>query len=147
MIQFHILFWFIIEIYIKLWYIFSVRDRYCTYFEKNKSNVQYPSWNKQLYNSKIFNFNQTFNLLYIKYFVEMNIALVISFFFMIFLFYLHKIYLHLHIQYVIRIVLCIFCLYARANMPRKPKPSINARANTFRRYSMDAKDKVRVWRC
>ena len=58
----------------------------------------------------------------------MGIALVISFFFKIYLFYLRKIYLHLHIRCVIGVALCILCifLYARANMPRKAKPSINA---------------------
>ena len=118
---------------------------------ENKSNVQYPSWTKQWYNSNFFNSNQTFNPLWIQYFVGMCIAIVISLFFNIFLLYLRKIYLHLHIWCMMRIALCTsfsICkgLYAKEAETFHRCTTTQARANIFVRYSMDVKAKEGDWK-
>ena len=76
----------------------------------------------------------------------MGIALVILLFFEFFLFYMHKTYLHLHIQCVIRIALCISFSICNGQYAKKAQTfhqctTTQVRANIIGRYSMDTKDK------
>ena len=78
----------------------------------------------------------------------MNIAPVIFFLFQDFLIYMRKIDLHLHIQCVIRIALCIS--FSICNIQYAKKTETFHQCTTIQvklislRYSMDVKDKERV---
>ena len=89
---------------------------------------------------------KTFNPLWIQQFIEMGIALMISFCSIFFLLYMRKIYLHLQIQCVIRIALCISFFICNSQYAEKAKTfhqctTTQVRANIFEKCSMDSKDK------
>ena len=133
-----------------LWCIFLVSDGYCIYLKKisqmcnthhgpnNDTNPTYSISTKHTI------------LLWIQYFVEISIAIVILFFIHDFLLYMRKIYLHLYIWCVIRIALCISFSICKGQYAKEAETfhqctTIKVGANIFRRYVMNAKDKEGVW--
>ena len=105
----------------KLWCIFSVCDGYYIYFKKMS----------QIYNTHRKSNSdtiptKTFNPLWNQHFIELGIALVISFFSRFFCFTCVR-YIFICRFNAWYVLPCAFLFsYAIANMPRKLKPSINA---------------------